>query len=180
MNFYFIIAGILILIFVMKKTTKYNFNFNLYNEELGLSESSGNYSTNTGNGMYGKYQFSYDTLNTVLNELNINVSTSQFLQSPNLQDAAVNQLTNDNLNYIESNNLDNSIGQSITGKGNGIVTTINIYGLAAGAHLGGTGNLYKFIKENIDVSDNTNILTGGTYISDYIAKFSKIFNDLGY
>lgn len=170
MNWYLIITGIAILIFALMKTNKYNFNFNSFANQLGLSESTNNYSTNTGNGAFGKYQFTASTIDTVSNELQIDTTIDNFLATPNLQDSFYYQYVNDILNFIASKKLDTFLGKPIQGKKNNINTTINIYGLVAGGWLAGMGGLENYLLNNDDRFD------GATYTSDYIAKFSKIFN----
>lgn len=154
------------------------FDFQTYKNLLGQSESSSDYATNTGNGAYGRYQFLESTINWIANILGqIPPTIESFLSSPSLQDQYLNEYVNQSLKYIAQNGLENFIGRNIIGRGNKINTTINIYGLVAGAHLGGNGNLKRFLVDNIDASDHSNIKTGGTFISDYIAKFSDLFDE---
>ena len=153
------------------------FDFTTYKDLLDNSESNSNYSTNTGNGMFGAYQFSMKTLQSLSLLYQLPYFTKDniqdFLNNPVLQDRFLFALITDTLNYIGNNNLTRFIGQTITGRGNGITAQVDIYGLVAAAHLGGAGAIKDYFVNNIDSSDNTNKKTGGTYVSDYIAKFSS-------
>lgn len=169
MNWYLIISGIIILIYIMKKSD-FNFNYESFANALGLSESSNSYSNDSNGIAYGRYQFIPSTINQVSNELGIDTTVTDFLNNPTQQDTFYKQYVNDIISYIKTNNLDSHIDKNITGKSNGITTPINIYGLVAGAWLGGTGGLDNYFNHNHDSND------GHTYVSDYIAKFSQIFN----
>jgi len=154
------------------------FNFAEYKNLLAASESTNNYNTNTGNGAYGAYQFLENTIDWIAGIIGIQTPSIQtFLGDPNLQDQFLETYVKQSINFINNNNLNRYIDSTVKGKGNNIVTTINLYGLIAGAHLGGNGNLKRFLVDNIDASDQTNKTTGGTFVSDYVAKFSKLFNE---
>ena len=155
-----------------------NFDLKTYKQLLGYRESSDSYLTNIGNGAYGKYQFLLPTIKSVARLLNIQEPTvDEFLHNPKMQDRFLEALVYDSLNYLKNNNLEQFIGQVRTGSGNKITTPINIYGLIAGIHLGGAGNMREYLRNNLDKSDHTNTQTGGTYISDYVTSFSEAFNE---
>ena len=149
-----------------------NFDINTYKDLLAERESGNNYTTNTGNGAYGKYQFLKSTIKGIANILNEEVpSVDEFLHSPQLQERYLDTLVQDSLNYISNNNLKIFQGQLKTGKGNEVTANINLYGLVAGIHLGGAKNLKEYLELNIDKKDSN-----GTYISDYVALFSDKFD----
>ena len=104
--------------------------------DLGFSESSGNYRAVNRLGYLGKYQFGRSTLRWV----GIN-NTSRFLNSPLLQEKAFEALISKNKwvlrDYIEKFN-----GKTING------VKISESGLLAAAHLGGAGNVMKFLDSN--------------------------------
>jgi hypothetical protein len=161
------IIFLIVIIYLMKHT----FDFEKFGYYLGISESGGNYQASNGIA-YGKYQFTPATIQRISNDLNMDTpSINDFLSNPNMQDLFFKTYVQEILDYINKNNLNSFVGQPITGKKNNINTTINIYGLVAGAWLSGEGGLYNFLVHGSDKND------GYTYISDYIAKFSQIFNN---
>lgn len=152
-----------------------NFNYDDFATALAGSESDNNYSLNTGNGVYGRYQFKASTIKQVEDYLNLpNQSIEYFLNSPSYQDTIYKGYIQIIDNKIISEGLTGYIGLPITGKGNGITSNINYYGLIAGGWLGGPGGLENLLKGTNDASDHTNPKTGGTYVSDYVAKFSGL------
>lgn len=172
------IGLVIVIIFVLIKMIKEKntdstkiFDLETFRFELGRSESSNNYKIVNGVGALGRYQFMPSTISDIaINILKIPIpNEGQFLNNPQLQD----RFFDANVNRIKSfmqENLSGFLGKKITGKKNGIVTTINIYGLIAGAWLGGMGGVQNLLRSGLDKSD------GQTYISDYIAKFSLRFN----
>lgn len=151
-----------------------DFNYDSFAGFLGASESGNNYNPGFNGIAYGRYQFTPSTIARVANELNITVpSISDFISNPTMQDTFYKQYVNDILNYIESQNLTQFIGKSITDtKGNTAI--INIYGLVAGAWLGGLGGLVTTLLSLKNPSD-----LFGTHVSDYIVKFSNYKIDTG-
>lgn len=158
-----------------------NFNFEAFRIALADSESGSgsgtgnqiNYSIINSIGATGAYQFMPTTIRQISGELNIAVPSQQdFISSPTLQDQFYYQYVNDILNYISSENLSLYLGQQIAGQKNQISTSINIYGMVGAAWLAGMGNLKKFLYNGYDPND------GYTYLSDYLAKFSLIFNSV--
>lgn len=156
----------------MLKSNLLDFNLNTFTPQLVGSESSDSYDPAYNGVAYGRYQFTVETMQRMAKELNISMPTiSQFIDNHELQDKFYKQYVNDILFFISKNNLNDFIGQYITGKSNKITTKINVYGLVAGAWLGGEGGLQKYLINGYDAKDKF-----GTYISDYISKFS-LFNN---
>lgn len=104
-----------------------------FSYDLGFSESSGNYKAVNRLGYMGKYQFGRSTLNWV----GI-YNTSQFLNSPLLQEKAFRALISKN-KWVLRDYIDQYVGQTING------IKISESGLVAAAHLGGAGNVKKFL-----------------------------------
>ncbi len=107
--------------------------------DLGFSESSGNYRAVNRLGYLGKYQFGRSTLNWV----GI-YNTSRFLNSPLLQEKAFEALISKN-KWVLRDYIDRFNGHSING------VKITESGLLAAAHLGGAGNVIKFLDSNGEV-----------------------------
>ena len=127
-------------------------------EDLGFSESSGNYRAVNRLGYLGKYQFGWTTLNWVgiFNK-------STFLNSPLLQEKAFETLLSKN-KWVLRDYIEEYDGQTI----NGIQITES--GLLAAAHLGGAGNVMKFLSSNGDdvFADANNVP-----ITKYMKKFAN-------
>ena len=139
----------------------YPFNYQVFSSFLATSESSNDYQAYNSIA-YGKYQFTIQTINQIAMELNIVApDSSTFMNSPSLQEAFYVKYVSDILKQIISLDLTQYIGQTINGQ------TITIYGLVAGAWLGGVGGLNNFLVNNVNNSDYL-----GTSIGDYIIKFS--------
>tara|TARA_R110000803_G_scaffold73443_1_gene137284 strand:- start:924 stop:1514 length:591 start_codon:yes stop_codon:yes gene_type:complete len=104
-------------------------------DAMGHRESSNNYKAVNKYGYMGKYQFGRSTLKT----LKINVSRSEFINNPKLQEQAMYKLLQYNKKklkrYIEKYN-----GRVI----NGVLVTES--GLLAAAHLGGAGSVRKWFR----------------------------------
>ena len=107
--------------------------------DLGFSESSGNYRAVNRLGYLGKYQFGRSTLQWV----GI-YNTSRFLNSPLLQEKAFEALISKN-KWVLRDYIDKFNGQSING------VKISESGLLAAAHLGGAGNVKKFLDSKGDI-----------------------------
>ena len=114
--------------------------------KLGQLESGNNYDTTNVLGYLGKYQFGIQTLRT----LGFTCTPEEFLSNPLLQEQAIialniynDKLLRKKLNY-DSIRLD----------------------YLAGAHIGGAGNVVKYVKEGYNPSDFF-----GTSIKNYIEKF---------
>lgn len=135
--------------------------------DLGFSESSGNYRAVNRLGYLGKYQFGRSTLRW----LGI-YNTSHFLNSPLLQEEAFKALISKN-KWVLRDYIDKFSGQTING------VKITESGLLAAAHLGGAGNVKKFLDSNgkIVFEDANHI-----QITNYMKRFvdydiSKILPD---
>jgi hypothetical protein len=149
----------------------YKFDFDYFANVLGASESSNNYDAENGFA-YGRYQFTAATFRRILSNLGEgDVSVSEFLTNHELQEKAYRGFVNEIINYVVDTGLTMYLGTKITGKSNNIQTEINLYGLVAGAWLGGKAGLRDYLSTGNDKSD-----IYGTYISDYIAKFSEDWN----
>lgn len=110
-----------------------------FSYDLGFIESSGNYRAVNRLGYLGKYQFGRSTLNWV----GI-YNTSRFLNSPMLQEKAFKALISKN-KWVLRDYINKFNGQSING------VKITESGLLAAAHLGGAGNVMKFLDSNGEI-----------------------------
>ncbi len=145
----------------------FNFDINAYEQAIKDSESGGSYSANNGIA-YGAYQFTQSTLNYLQQKYNLPALTIFDNSTANLQDQYFNAFVTDILDFINNNNLESYIGLPVIGANKyPYQVSINIYGLVAGAHIGGETGLLNYLQYNQDHSDSN-----GTFISDYIAKFS--------
>jgi hypothetical protein len=124
-------------------------------DAMGHRESSNNYKVVNKYGYMGKYQFGRSTLKT----LKINVSRSEFINNPKLQEQAMYKLLQYNKKklkrYIEKYN-----GRVI----NGILVTES--GLLAAAHLGGAGSVRKWFRTGKIRRDGN-----GVKITSYMKQF---------
>jgi len=122
---------------------------------IGHRESSNNYNVVNRFGYMGKYQFGKSTLKT----LKINVSRTEFINNPELQEHAMQQ----NLIYNQKKlkryikKYDNTIV-------NGILVTES--GLLAAAHLGGAGSVRKWFRTGKARKDGN-----GVKITSYMKEF---------
>lgn len=143
-------------------------NFSDFRFLLVDSESTSNYRANNGIA-FGLYQFTKARIKTVAEYLNESIpSVELFLTDRAMQDRFFLAHIELILAYIELNQLLTFEGKLITGKNKYPQTVpVNIYGIVAGAHLGGESGVKNFLQNNVDRKDKF-----GTYISDYVAKFS--------
>lgn len=136
---------------------------------LVRSESGGNFAAQNDAvgaggavGHFGRGQFSVARIQDAANAGAIPQGTTpqQFMQSPQLQQAAEAWHVGDINQTIKANGYDRLIGQTI----NGIPVTAD--GLIAVAHLGGKGGLQRFIETGgaYNPADRN-----GTRLSDYLA-----------
>lgn len=126
--------------------------------DLGFKESSGNYRAVNRLGYLGKYQFGRSTLNWI----GI-YNTSRFLNSPLLQEKAFEALISKN-KWVLRDYIDEFNGQTING------VKITESGLLAAAHLGGAGNVKKFLD-----SDGETVFKDANHIP--ITRYMKRFID---
>jgi len=146
--------------------------FNQFKNMLANLESGNNYkAVNASSGALGKYQFLPTTLNALQSAYNLPNWYNEFifLNSPDLQELYFNKHIADLTLFIDNNNLRRFVGTPVSSskRFRHINTSIGFYGLLAGAHLAGTGNLLKYLENGYNPDD------GSTSLSDYIAYFSK-------
>ena len=145
----------------------FNFDINAYEQAIKDSESGGSYSANNGIA-FGAYQFTNSTLNYLQQKYNLPVLTIFDNSTAALQDKYFEAFVSDILDFINKSNLELYVGLPVIGANKyPYQVPINIYGLVAGAHIGGETGLQNYLLYGSDHSDSN-----GTYISDYIAKFS--------
>jgi len=128
-----------------------------FKEALAFKESSGNYFVTNYLGYLGKYQFGVSTLK-LLGVYN----KSLFLNNPRLQEKAF--IANIARNkWILRKDIKQYVGQ----KFNGVLVTES--GVLAAAHLGGAGNVKKYLR-----SGGKNIFSdaNGITVQYYMKKFS--------
>lgn len=107
-----------------------------FKEALAFKESQGKYTVVNTLGYLGKYQFG----RTTLERFEI-YNTKELLQNPELQEKAFTALCKVN-KWILRKDIKNSVGKTI----NGIEITES--GILAAAHLGGAGNVKKYLRSN--------------------------------
>ena len=132
-------------------------NFNYFKEALAFKESQGNYSIVNKFGYLGKYQFG----RTTLERFKI-YNTDDFLMNPELQEKAFIALCEVN-KWILRKDIRRSVGKVI----NGIVITES--GILAAAHLGGAGNVKKFLRSQGRIGFEDAL---GTSIQSYMKLFA--------
>ena len=125
-------------------------------DAIAFSESSNRYKVTNRWGYMGKYQFHKQTLK----DLGYKVSKKKFLNSPQLQEQAMMDLLLSNKRALGSR-IQKWEGKRIQG------TRITESGILAAAHLGGVGNLIRFMENGEDFKDGN-----GTSIVKYLTKFS--------
>lgn len=153
-----------------------SFEIQDFKRALGISEGSGNYTavypkTGQPKTAFGLYQFTRPRLKEVAAALGeVPPDPAAFLADPAMQEKYFAKHLNMILAAIEDNNLTRFIGLEISGANKWPrKNKINIFGLIAGAHLGGDTGLNTFLTTGYDAKD-----ANGTYISDYISKFSEL------
>jgi hypothetical protein len=132
-------------------------NFVAFKQALAFKESQGNYTVINTLGYLGKYQFG----RTTLERFEI-YDTEGFLQDPELQEKAFTALCKVN-KWILRKDIKRSVGKTI----NGIEITES--GILAAAHLGGAGNVKKFLRSN---GTKTFSDAYGSSIQVYLKKFA--------
>lgn len=124
--------------------------------DIGFRESGNRYDITNKWGYMGRYQFGKSTLKG----LGFEVSKSEFLSNPQLQDSAMMALLNHNKEKLQKY-IDVYDGQTI----NGMLITES--GILAAAHLGGQGSVKRYFKHGKVFRDGN-----GTKITSYMNKFS--------
>tara|TARA_R100000541_G_scaffold58963_1_gene71234 strand:- start:4411 stop:5001 length:591 start_codon:yes stop_codon:yes gene_type:complete len=124
-------------------------------DAMGHRESSNNYKAVNKYGYMGKYQFGRSTLKT----LRINVSKTEFINDPALQEQAMHLLLKYNQKKLKRyiNKYDGKIVNNI------LVTES---GLLAAAHLGGAGSVKKWFRTGKIRKDGN-----GVKITSYMKTF---------
>ena len=146
---------------------------------LGAAESNNNYNEPPNRiGAMGRFQFMPGTLNNLQAAYDLPpwINSDNFVSNHALQDIYYKALVNDLLNTFAVNGVTNYVGTMLTDK-QGTTAKINIYGLLAGGWLGGAGNVKKLLTQGIDHNDNPQDPERGTWISEYITRFSNDFNN---
>lgn len=133
-------------------------NFVAFKEAVAFKESQGKYKVVNTLGYLGKYQFG----RTTLERFRI-YNTKDFLNNPELQEKAFIAYCKVN-KWILRKDIKRSVGKTI----NGIVITES--GILAAAHLGGAGNVKKFLRSN---GETTFKDAYGASISLYLKKFAN-------
>jgi len=131
-------------------------NMDLFLNDLGHRESGNRYDVVNQFGYMGKYQFGKSTLRT----LKIKVTNDAFLNSPDLQEYAMQQNLLYNKKKLQKY-IDKFEGQEI----NGILITES--GILAAAHLGGAGSVKKYFRSGKVMEDGN-----GVKITSYLKLFS--------
>jgi len=128
-----------------------------FKEALAFKESRGNYFVVNTLGYLGKYQFGRGTLN-VIGIYN----TKEFLANPKLQENAFIANTQRN-KWVLRRDIKRFVGKRIDG------VLITESGILAAAHLGGPGNVKKYLRSYgaVGFAD-----ANGTTIRNYMNKFS--------
>lgn len=124
--------------------------------DIGHRESGNRYDITNTWGYMGRYQFGKSTLKG----LGFEVSKSEFLSNPQLQDSAMMALLNHNKEKLQ-NYIDLFDGETVNGM------YISESGILAAAHLGGQGSVKRYFKKGKVFSD-----AYGTKITSYMKQFS--------
>lgn len=142
-----------------------------YSELLAMMESNNNYTATNSIGALGKYQFTPSTLNDLRDRFlltNWN-NANYFLSNPVLQELYFDAHYKNSLKQISINGFDKHIGEMVRGsmRFKNIEAPLNEYGLLAGIHLSGAGNVREHFQNGHDPND------GNTSLTDYMAYFSS-------
>lgn len=152
-----------------------NCDFQRFKEDLGVRESSGDYGVVNDAGYMGKYQFGQAALTDLgymtagggwTGKDGIN-SQQDFLNSPQVQESAMDQWTVQMNREIQAYGLEQYIGQNIGG------CTVTRSGLMAGRHLVGIGNSDRHgLRHWLESGGTDNPVDGnGTQVSRYVCQF---------
>ena len=128
-----------------------------FKEAVAFKESGGNYFRVNTYGYLGKYQFGKETLKMI----GI-YNSNQFLSNPELQEKAF--MANAERNkWILRKDIERFVGKNI----HGVLVTES--GILAAAHLGGPGNVKKFLRS---YGSNNFADAYGSSVKYYMKKFS--------
>lgn len=128
----------------------------LFLNAIGRRESSNRYWVVNSYGYMGKYQFGRKTLNKLGFK---HITNKQFLNSPKIQEQAMKALLKHNQKLLKK-----QIAKYSDTVHNGVFITES--GLLAAAHLGGAGNVKKWLRRGKDFRDGY-----GTSIKEYLILF---------
>ena len=128
----------------------------LFLSAIGRRESSNRYWVVNSYGYMGKYQFGRKTLNKLGFK---HITNQQFLNSPEIQERAMKSLLKYNQKLLKR-----QIARYSNTVHNGVYVTES--GLLAAAHLGGAGNVKKWLRKGYDFKDGY-----GTSIKEYLMLF---------
>lgn len=131
-------------------------------QAIGHKESGNNYSIVNSFGYMGKYQFGASTLKG----LGFKVSREEFLNTPALQEEAMQALLEHNKKKLKRQ-IEKYCGETVHG------VYITESGILAAAHLAGQGNVKKFFRKGYEFKDGY-----GTSMTSYMEKFSGYQLDL--
>lgn len=137
-------------------------NHSSFLDKIGHMESGNRYSVVNKWGYMGRYQFGEGTLRAI----GINVSNRAFLNSPSLQEKAMEKLLLSNKKSLRRY-IKKYDGKIV----NGVYVTES--GILAAAHLGGAGNVSNWFRKGEDFQD-----ANGTSILKYMKLFSGYSLDL--
>ena len=129
---------------------------------LGNFESGNNYSIVNKWGYMGRYQFHISTVKGV----GIKATKKQFLNSPSLQEEAMDRLLTHNYKSLRRY-IRKYDGKVL----HGVLVTKS--GVLAAAHLGGAGNVRRWFRNGKDFAD-----ANGTQITKYMKLFSNYQLDI--
>lgn len=128
----------------------------LFLSAIGRRESSNRYWVVNSYGYMGKYQFGRKTLNKLGFK---HITNKQFLNNPEIQERAMKSLLKHNQKLLKR-----QIARYSNTVHNGVYVTES--GLLAAAHLGGAGNVKKWLRKGKDFKDGY-----GTSIKEYLMLF---------
>jgi len=131
-------------------------------DAIGFRESGNRYDIVNKYGYMGKYQFGKSTLKG----LGFKVTQDEFLNSPYIQEKAMQALLEHNQKKLKKQ-IEKYCGQTI----NGVYITKS--GILAAAHLGGQGNVKKFFRNGSEFKDGF-----GTNITTYMEQFGGYYLNL--
>ena len=129
---------------------------------IGFRESGNRYDIVNKYGYMGKYQFGKSTLKG----LGFKVTQDEFLNSPYIQEKAMQALLEHNHKKLEKQ-IEKYCGQTI----NGVYITES--GVLAAAHLAGQGNVKKFFRKGKEFEDGF-----GTKMTTYMEQFGGYYLNL--
>lgn len=125
-------------------------------QAIGHRESGNRYEVVNSFGYMGKYQFGKSTLKG----LGFDVTVDEFINSPYIQEKAMNSLLLHNQKKLRKF-IEQYEGQVVHG------VLITESGVLAAAHLAGAGNVKKFFKKGFEFKDGY-----GTKMTSYMTQFS--------